>query len=433
MTNPGPAGACTRIREMTMPAAGENLRINSARLWDSLMEMARIGPGIAGGNNRQTLTDADAEGRALFQGWCQAAGCTMGVDTMGSMFATRPGTDPDALPVYIGSHLDTQPTGGKYDGVLGVLGGLEVLRTLQDMNIRTRHPIVLTNWTNEEGARFAPAMLASGVFAGVHSQDYAYGRTDLDGKSFGEELKRIGWVGSEPVGARKMHAMFELHIEQGPILEAEGKTIGVVTHGQGLWWLEITLTGKAAHTGSTPMAMRVNAGLGMARITERVHQIAMSHQPNAVGAVGQVNVFPNSRNVIPGRVVFTVDIRSPEQGKLDAMRAEVERAAMAVAAELGLGCQIEPVGHFDPVTFDPGLVATVRRTAERLGYSHMDIVSGAGHDACWINRVAPTTMIMCPCVDGLSHNEAEEITPDWAAAGTDVLLHAVLEVAEVVE
>jgi beta-ureidopropionase / N-carbamoyl-L-amino-acid hydrolase len=419
-----------------MPAtaahSGDNLRINSERLWDSLMEMAKIGPGIAGGNNRQTLTDADSEGRHLFASWCKAAGMTMGVDTMGNMFATRAGTDPDALPVYMGSHLDTQPTGGKYDGVLGVLGALEVVRTMNDMGVKTKHPIVVTNWTNEEGTRYAPAMLASGVFAGMHTQDYAFSRVDAEGKAFGDELKRIGWVGDEPVGARKMHAMLELHIEQGPILEAEGKDVGVVTHGQGLWWLQITLTGRDAHTGSTPMHMRVNAGLGMARITERVHQIAMSHQPNAVGAVGQCNVYPNSRNVIPGKVVFTVDIRSPEQAKLDAMKAEVMRAAHAVAKELGLGCEIEDVGHFDPVTFDAGLVNIVRQSAEKLGYSHMDIVSGAGHDACWINRVAPTVMVMCPCVDGLSHNEAEEISPEWAAAGTDVLLHAVLEVAEVV-
>ncbi len=415
----------------TVPAPGANLRVNGERLWDSLMEMAQIGPGIAGGNNRQTLTDADSEGRHLFARWCDAAGMTMGVDSMGNMFATRAGTE-DLPPVYMGSHLDTQPTGGKYDGVLGVLGALEVVRTMNDLGIRTRHPIVVTNWTNEEGARFAPAMLASGVFAGIHTEDYAKSRKDPDGKLFGEELARIGWVGSEKIGARKIHAMFELHIEQGPILEAEGKEIGVVTHGQGLWWLEITLTGKDAHTGSTPMAMRVNAGLGMARITERVHQIAMAHQPNAVGAVGQVFVFPNSRNVIPGKVVFTVDIRSPEQGKLDAMRGEVERAAQAVAAELGLGCSIEPVGHFDPVTFDPALVKTVRGAADKLGYSHMDIVSGAGHDACWINRVAPTVMVMCPCVGGLSHNEAEEISPEWAKAGTDVLFHAVLETAGVV-
>ena len=413
-------------------AMGANQRVNAARLWDSLEEMALIGPGVAGGCNRQTLTDADNAGRHLFAAWCKAAGMTMGVDTMGNMFATRAGTDPDALPVYMGSHLDTQPTGGRYDGVLGVLGALEVVRSMNDLGIKTRHPIVVTNWTNEEGARFAPAMLASGVFAGLHTQDYAYGRTDMDGLRFGDELARIGWVGPEEVGARKMHAMLELHIEQGPILEAEGCEIGVVTHGQGLWWLEITLTGRDAHTGSTPMAMRVNAGLGMARITQAVHQIAMGHQPGAVGAVGQVKVFPNSRNVIPGKVIFTVDVRSPDQTKLDLMRGEVERAAFAVAAELGLGCEIEAVGHFDPVTFDAGLVNIVRQSAEKLGYSHMDIISGAGHDACWINRVAPTVMIMCPCVGGLSHNEAEEISPEWAAAGTDVLFHAVCDVAGVV-
>jgi N-carbamoyl-L-amino-acid hydrolase len=415
-----------------MPAPGPNLRIDGARLWDSLMEMGRVGPGVAGGNNRQTLTDADGEGRHLFARWCAQAGMALGVDSMGSMFATRPGADPDALPVCMGSHLDTQPTGGRFDGVLGVLGALEVVRSLNDAGLRTRRPITVVNWTNEEGARFAPAMLASGVFAGIHTEDYAKSRRDLDGKSVGEELRRIGWEGTEPVGSRKMHAMFELHIEQGPILEAEGREIGVVTHGQGLWWLEITLTGRDAHTGSTPMHLRVNAGLGAARITERVHQIAMSHQPDAVGAVGQLVHAPNSRNVIPGKAVFTVDIRSPDQTKLDAMRAEVERAAHAVARDLGLGCSIEPVGHFDPVAFDPGLVKIVRQCAERLGHSHIDIVSGAGHDACWVNRVAPTVMIMCPCVGGLSHNEAEEITPEWAAAGTDVLLHSVLEVAEVV-
>ena len=415
-----------------MSSPGENLKINGPRLWDSLMQMARIGPGIAGGNNRQTLTDADSEGRHLFARWCEAAGCTMGLDTMGNMFATRAGTDPNALPVYIGSHLDTQPTGGKYDGVLGVLGGLEVLRSLNDLGIRTKHPIVVTNWTNEEGSRYAPAMLASGVFAGVHSQDFAYGRVDAEGKAFGDELKRIGWVGDEVVGTRKIHAMFELHIEQGPILEAEGRDIGVVTHGQGLWWLQITLTGRDAHTGSTPMNMRVNAGLGMARIIELVHSIAMDAQPGAVGAVGQANVYPNSRNVIPGKAVFTVDFRSPDQAKLDGMRARLEAEAPQIAATLGLGFAIESVGHFDPVTFDPGLVTTVRAAAERLGYSHMDIISGAGHDACWINRIAPTVMVMCPCVGGLSHNEAEEISPDWAAKGADVLFHAVLDTAGIV-
>jgi N-carbamoyl-L-amino-acid hydrolase len=412
-------------------APGQNMRIDADRLWDSLMAMAKIGPGIAGGNNRQTLTDADAEGRALFRSWCEDAGMTMGVDGLGTMFATRAGTE-DLPPVYVGSHLDTQPTGGKYDGVLGVLGGLELVRTLNDLNIRTRHPIVVTNWTNEEGTRFAPAMLASGVFAGVHDQQWAEDKTDAEGKRFGDELDRIGWRGDEPVGARKMHAYFELHIEQGPILEAEGKEIGVVTHGQGLWWLEVRLTGRDAHTGSTPMPMRRDAGLGMARITEAVHRIAMDHQPAAVGAVGHANVFPNSRNVIPGKAVFTIDFRSPDRDTLASMKARLEEEAARIAADLGLGIEIEPTGHFDPVTFDEGCVETVRRAAERLGYSHRDIVSGAGHDACWIARVAPTAMIMCPCVDGLSHNEAEEITKDWARAGVDVLLHAVVETAEVV-
>ncbi|AZO37536.1 hydantoinase/carbamoylase family amidase [Mesorhizobium sp. M2A.F.Ca.ET.037.01.1.1] len=416
-----------------MAAPGENLRINSDRLWDSLMEMAKIGPGIAGGNNRQTLTDSDKEGRALFKSWCDAAGLSMGVDQMGTMFMTRAGTDPDALPVYVGSHLDTQPTGGKYDGVLGVLSGLEVVRSLNDLGIKTKHPIVVTNWTNEEGARFAPAMLASGVFAGVHTQDYAYARKDLDGLTFGDELKRIGWVGDEKVGARKMHAYFEYHIEQGPILEAQNKQIGVVTHCQGLWWLEFTLTGKEAHTGSTPMNMRVNAGLAMARILEMVQTVAIENQPGAVGGVGQVKFTPNSRNVLPGTVVFTVDIRSPDQAKLDGMRARIEKEAPKICEALGVKCSVEAVGHFDPITFDPTLVGRVRTAAEKLGYSHMNIISGAGHDACWAAKVAPATMVMCPCVGGLSHNEAEEISKEWAAAGADVLFHAVVETAGIVE
>lgn len=412
---------------------GKNLRIDPARLWDSLEEMAKIGPGIAGGNNRQTLTDEDAQGRALFQKWCEDAGCTMGVDTMGNMFATRPGQDPDALPVYMGSHLDTQPTGGKYDGVLGVLGGLEAIRTMNDLDVKTKHPIVLVNWTNEEGTRFAPAMLSSGVFAGKHTQDWAYDKVDAEGKRFGDELARIGWVGDEEVGARKMHAMFELHIEQGPILEAEDTDIGVVTHGQGLRWIECTVTGKESHTGSTPMHMRKNAGRGLALITELVHEIAMKNQPNAVGAIGHVDVYPNSRNIIPGKVVFTVDMRTHLLDKLNAMVDEFNERAPKLCENIGVEFSCEIVGQFDPPAFDETCVGAVREAAKDLGYSHMDIISGAGHDACWINDVAPTAMIMCPCVDGLSHNEAEEISPAWAQAGADVLLHAVLTSAEIVE
>ncbi|MBL3702297.1 hydantoinase/carbamoylase family amidase [Sulfitobacter sp. BDSS02] len=414
-------------------APGENLKINGERLWDSLMEMAKIGPGIAGGNNRQTLTDEDAEGRALFQKWCEEAGCTMGFDQMGNMFARREGTDPDALPVYVGSHLDTQPTGGKYDGVLGVLGALEVIRSMNDLGIKTKHPVVATNWTNEEGTRFAPAMLSSGVFAGVHRQDWAYEREDAKGKTFGDELKRIGWRGEEEVGARKMHAFFELHIEQGPILEAEGKDIGVVTHGQGLSWTQVTITGKDSHTGSTPMPMRKNAGLAMARVLEKVEEIALSHAPDAVGAAGHIDVYPNSRNVIPGKVVFTVDFRSPNLAVIEDMVARLKTDAQAICDDMGMEIEFENVGGFDPVAFDETCVGAIRSAAERLGYSHRDIISGAGHDACWINQVAPTAMVMCPCVDGLSHNEAEEISKDWAAAGADVLLHAVLETAVVVE
>ena len=407
----------------------KNLRIDPDRLWDSLMEMAKIGPGIAGGNNRQTLTDEDAEGRALFQKWCEDAGMEMGIDTMGNMFASRAGSDPDALPVYVGSHLDTQPTGGKYDGVLGVLGGLEVIRTLNDLDVTTKHPIVVVNWTNEEGTRFAPAMLASGVFAGKHDQDWAYDREDSEGKKFGDELKRIGWVGDEKVGAREMHAMFELHIEQGPILEAENKDIGVVTHGQGLRWIECKITGKESHTGSTPMHMRKNAGRGLALVTELVHEIAMKHQPNAVGAIGHIDVYPNSRNIIPGQIVCTVDMRTHLLDILEAMVAEFEEKAPKLCSDIGVDFECSIVGQFNPPAFDEGCVSAVREAAEELGYSHMDIVSGAGHDACWINDLAPTAMIMCPCEDGLSHNEAEEISKEWAQAGTDVLLHAVLNTA----
>jgi len=421
-----------RLKEQIMTASGQNLRINADRLWDSLMEMAQIGPGVAGGNNRQTLTDEDGEGRALFQAWCEEAGCQMGLDQMGNMFAMRSGTDPDALPVYVGSHLDTQPTGGKFDGVLGVLGGLEVIRSLNDLDVKTKHPIVVTNFTNEEGTRYAPAMLSSGVFAGVHAQDWAYDRVDAEGKSFGDELKRIGWCGDEEVGTRKIHAFFELHIEQGPILESEGNDIGVVTHGQGLSWTQVTIIGKDSHTGSTPMPMRKNAGLGMARILEKVDNIAWSHKPHAVGAAGHIDVYPNSRNVIPGKVVFTVDFRSPNLEVIESMEERLHTEGQKIADEMDLEILFEKVGGFNPVTFDPKCVMAVRDAAERLGYKHQNIISGAGHDACWINKVAPTAMIMCPCVDGLSHNEAEDISKEWATAGTDVLLHAVVETAIIV-
>ena len=416
-----------------MSSVGKNFRVNGDRLWESIMEMAKIGPGVAGGNNRQTLTDDDAKGRELFKSWCEKEGLAMGLDTMGNMFARREGTDPNALPVMVGSHLDTQPTGGKYDGVLGVLGGLEIIRTLNDLDIKTKHPIEIVNWTNEEGTRFAPPMLSSGVFASMHTEEWAYNREDSEGKKFGDELKRIGWRVEEPVGERKLHAFYELHIEQGPILEDENVDIGVVTHGQGLNWLQVTLVGKESHTGSTPMPKRVNAGLGMARITQLVDEIALSHAPHAVGAIGHIDVYPNSRNIIPGKVVFTVDFRHPNKEVIQDMEDRMRKGAADIAEKIGLTMDIEKVGNFDPVEFDKDCVEKVRDAAKTLGYSHMNIVSGAGHDACWINRVAPTAMIMCPCVDGLSHNEAEEITKEWSTAGADVLFHAVVNTAEITE
>ena len=411
----------------------QNLVIDAERLWGELMETAAIGGTPKGGICRLTLTDLDRQVREWFKARCEALGCTVTVDDMGAMFARRPGQRNDIPPIAMGSHLDTQPTGGKFDGVLGVLGALEALRTLVQAGYETYAPIEVINWTNEEGSRFAPAMVASGVFAGAFTRDWAVAREDREGVAFGAALDAIGYRGAESCGKHRLSAFFELHIEQGPILEDEDIDIGVVTHGQGLKWLQVTLTGREAHTGSTPMPKRRNAGLGMARVTELVHEVAMDYQPDAVGAIGHMEVYPNSRNIIAGRTVFTIDIRSPEKDVLDAMDGRIREGIATICEALDIKFEIEQVGHFDPVTFDTGCVKAIRDAAERLGYSHRNIVSGAGHDACWINRVAPTAMVMCPCVDGLSHNEAEEIFPEWAAAGCDVLFHAVVETAVIVE
>ena len=409
-----------------------NVSIDPVRLWDSLMEMAQIGGTPKGGCKRLTLTDLDQQGRELFTAWCTAAGCTMSVDRMGNMFARRAGTDNSLPPVMMGSHLDTQPTGGKFDGVLGVLGALEVVRSLNDLNIKTKYPIEIANWTNEEGSRFAPAMVSSGVFAGAYTEEFAYSRTDSEGKTLGDELKRIGYQGALPTGGRAIHAFFELHIEQGPILEAEACDVGIVTHGQGQRWYEINLTGFDSHAGSTPMPRRKDALLGAARIVELVNRIGLAHAPNAVSTVGMLNPYPNSRNVIPGSVFMTVDFRHPEDGTLSAMDAALQEGVKAITDGIGLECEIKQVFYYKPVAFDAECVAAVRRAADHFGYKHRDIVSGAGHDACYLARVAPTSMIFTPCVDGISHNEAEDISQDWARMGTNVLLHAVLEKAEIV-
>ena len=409
-----------------------NIRIDGVRLWDSLMAMGTIGATDKGGSRRLTLTDVDKEGRALFTRWCEAAGLTLAVDDMGNMFGRRVGEDESLAPVMMGSHLDTQPTGGKFDGVLGVLGALEVIRSLNDLKIKTRRPIEIANWTNEEGSRYAPAMISSGVFAGVYTKDFAYNLTDAEGLKFGEELERIGFKGSEPVGQRPIHCFFELHIEQGPILEDESIDIGVVTHGQGQRWFEVTLTGFESHAGSTPMPRRKDALLGAARIVEMVNGLGLAQAPLAMATCGMVNVYPNSRNVIPGKVFLTCEFRHPETPVLDAMDKALREGIAAVAAKIGLEVEIKKVFDYAPVPFNQSCVEAVRRGAQTCGYSHRNIVSGAGHDACYIARVAPTSMIFTPCVDGVSHNELEDIKPEWATAGAQVLMHAVLEKAEVV-
>ena len=403
-----------------------NISINSDRLWDSLMTMAKIGPGIAGGNNRQTVTVEDGEARKLLQKWSEDAGMTMKVDELGSMFFKREGTDKNALPVVIGSHLDTQPTGGKYDGVLGVLAGLEIVRTLNDLNIQTKHPILVVNWTNEEGSRFPPAMMASAGYAGIYEVNTLLSAKDAEGNIFGDELDKIGWKGSETVGSQKFHCYYELHIEQGPILETEEVDIGIVTHGQGLKWLEVKLSGVEQHTGTTPMNIRKDTSLALSEIILAVNHIANKNQPNALGSVGHIEVSPNSRNVIAGNSLFTVDIRSPDINKLIKMENELKQMTTDICKKYKIEFEMDQIGGFDPVAFDKECLNNIRNSAKKFGYSYKNIVSGAGHDACWINTVAPSAMIMCPCVDGLSHNEAEEIKPEWASSSTNVMLHAAI-------
>jgi beta-ureidopropionase / N-carbamoyl-L-amino-acid hydrolase len=403
-----------------------NLRINAQRLWESLMETARIGATAKGGICRLTLTDLDRQVRDWLKAQCQALGCTVTVDEVGNMFATRPGKNPSLPPIAIGSHLDTQPTGGKFDGPLGVLAGLEALRTLHDHGHTTSAPVELVNWTNEEGARFAPAMLASGVFAGVFTADYAYGRTDRDGKTFGDELQRIGYRGPEKAGTRKLAGMFELHIEQGPILEHEGRTIGIVQGAQGVRWYDITITGQDAHAGAMPMALRKDALLGAARVIERVDAIARD-LPDAVGTVGVIDNKSNSRNVIPGEVFFTVDFRHPQEKCLDWMEMQLQDALAETLTPMQLIYRENRIWASPPVHFSPELIDCVRVAVETAGLSYRDIVSGAGHDSVYIARVAPTTMIFVPSRDGISHNEAEWTSLEDCAAGAQVLLNAVLE------
>ncbi len=400
--------------------------IDEARLWGSIDETASIGACPGGGLSRLALTEDDRLVRDWFRAATQALGCTVTVDEVGNMFARRPGRRPERDPIAIGSHLDTQPLGGRFDGVLGVLAGLEVLRTLDDAGHVTEAPLELINWTNEEGSRYAPAMLASGVFAGVFTPEFAFARRDRAGVSFGDALDAIGYRGSEKAGGHKLAAVFELHIEQGPILEAEGLPIGVVTGAQGARWFDVTLKGGTGHTGATPMRMRRNALIGAARIVTAMDRIAADHGPEAVATVGCVDVSPNSRNVIPGEVFLTVDLRHPDDAVLASMTRAFEAELEDTTCTLGLERELTIILDTPAVRFHPRLIACVEAGARQAGVGYRRLVSGASHDAVYLARVLPTTMIFVPCVGGISHNVAEFAKREDCARGAQVLLNAVL-------
>jgi len=402
------------------------LRVDGDRLWRSLMDLARIGATPKGGVRRLALTALDGQGRDLVVGWLRATGASIEIDGAGNIFATRRGRDDTAAPVLTGSHIDTQPSGGKFDGNYGVLAGLEVLRTLEDAGIVTERPVAVAIWTNEEGSRFVPVMGGSGTFAGVYTLEHVRQQRDIDGIAFGDALDAIGYAGDAAVGGRALDAYFEAHIEQGPVLEREEKVVGVVTGALGLFWYDCIWSGQDAHAGPTPMEARRDALRGASRMVEAIHALAVRHAPDGRATVGFMQVSPNSRNVVPGRVKMTVDMRHPDDGQLAAMDRELRDAAAAIARELGLECDLQQVDHFPASRFDPDCIDAVRAATRALGYPHREMVSGAGHDAIYIARVAPTSMIFVPCKDGISHNEIEDARPEHLEAGANVLLHAIL-------
>ncbi|MBS0245244.1 MAG: M20 family metallo-hydrolase [Proteobacteria bacterium] len=410
---------------MSKPAA-TNLRIDPERLWGDLMETAKIGGTAKGGICRLTLTDLDRQVRDWFKAAAESLGCTVTIDDMGAMFARRPGQRNDIPPIAMGSHLDTQPTGGKFDGALGVLAALEALRTLHRAGYETFAPIEVVNWTNEEGSRFTPAMIASGVFGGAFDRDWAMARTDRAGVSFADALDGIGYRGPQRCGEHPLSAFFEVHIEQGPNLEAENKDIGVVTGIQAIRWYEATFVGQDSHAGTTPMHRRHDALLGASRLVQAINAAALNH-PGAVGTCGLLEVKPGSPNVIPGEVFMTIDLRDPREGALDQMAQEIAAEAEAIGDELGLQIALKNILTQPAVHFDPSCIASVRAAAAASGFSTKDLMSGAGHDSAYVARVAPTTMIFVPCKDGISHNEIEYSSKEQCAAGAQVLLQAVLD------
>ena len=415
----------------TKPVIDE-LRINGDRLWASLMELAQIGATQKGGVCRLALTDLDRQGRDLVVSWAREAGMTVMIDKIGNGFMRRAGRDNTLPPIMTGSHIDTQPTGGKFDGNYGVLAGIEVVRTLNDHGIETEAPIEVAFWTNEEGSRFVPVMMGSGVFAKAFTLETAYAAKDTEGKSVFDELERIGYVGSEEPGAHAIGTYFETHIEQGPVLEDNDKTIGVVTGVLGIKWYDCTVTGMEAHAGPTPMALRKDALQVATKLMQEVVAIALQYAPHGRGTVGMVQVHPNSRNVIPGRVKFSIDLRNATDELVEKMDADIRAAVTKASAESGLPIAIELVSHYPAQPFHAECVQAVARAAEKLGYSNMTAVSGAGHDAVYMARLAPAGMIFIPCKDGISHNEIEDAKPEHITAGCNVLLHAMIERAKVI-
>ncbi len=415
-------------------------RINSARLWDSLMELARIGATPKGGVKRLALTELDRQGRDLVVGWLREAGCEIRIDAIGNVFGIRPGrrgngfdadgnpaSDPAARPVAVGSHVDTQPSGGKFDGNYGVLAGVEVLRALNDAGLQTERPVAVAIWTNEEGTRFTPVMMGSGVYCGAFGIEHCLTQHDRDGISVAQALAAIEYAGRDT--PPRFAAYFEPHIEQGPVLEREGKTIGAVEGALGQRWFDVVVTGQDAHAGPTPIAMRRDALLSASRLIIEVRRIATESPDYARGTVGQLFVHPNSRNVIPGRVEFSVDFRNAREETLLAMVAQLREAAQRVAQEDGVQVSVDEVVHFPPCAFEADLVAGIEQDAAELGHSVMRLASGAGHDAVYVARTCPTAMIFVPCEGGISHNEIESATPQDLAAGCDVLLRSVLRAA----
>ncbi|CAN7302212.1 Zn-dependent hydrolase [Variovorax paradoxus] len=409
------------------------LRINGDRLWNSLMELAKLGATEKGGVCRIALTDLDRQGRDLFTRWAREAGCEVRVDRIGNIFARRAGRDNTRPPVVTGSHIDTQPTGGKFDGNYGVLAGLEVIRSLNDAKVVTEAPLEIAVWTNEEGSRFVPVMMGSGVFADAFTLEHALAQRDNDGISVAEALASIGYAGSAPASAAAspVGAYFEAHIEQGPVLEANERVIGVVEGALGQRWYDVVVQGMEAHAGPTPMELRKDALLAASELVIEVNRIALAHAPHARGTVGWIDNYPNSRNVIPGRVKLSVDLRAADDVVLSAMDAELKEAVQRIAAKGKVEATVEQVVYFPPQPFTPALVSAIREAAQQQGMTWMNVISGAGHDAVYLARVCPTAMIFVPCLDGISHNEIEDAQPGHLEAGCNVLLQAMLQSAGV--